>query len=139
MGTSIPGIRSCGNVAAVFDKVEDVVASARRAGEAAARRVESAPSCAVLQPGEGVSLVIPQVLNPKRLPDPVSVYLRVRRTMGPTRVNLTTGRGAILYSRRFPTARPPEMIALNLSISHLDGLEAGDVVSVNAVEEGRRE
>lgn len=82
METSIPGIFACGNVVHVHDLVDFVTAESMRAGEAAARFVQSTSAAAIADlqthPGTGVGYVVPQKVRRQNAQEGCSLFFRVR-------------------------------------------------------------
>ena len=140
MATSAPGIFAAGNVAHVYDLVDDVTRSALKAGSSAAayalgRREHDARSIAVV-PGEHVGHVLPQrlTMSAKYWQDGVELQLRVRQPIeAPTRVQAWAS-DVLVAERRLRYARPSEMITVRLPTIAREGLRAVTEVSVDVVE-----
>jgi len=117
--TSVPGIYAAGNVVHVYDLVDDVTASALRAGRYAAEyALRGAPSPAAtvsVSPGQNVRHVVPQHLHLPALDDePLVVEFRVREPMEePVQARVWAGE-RVLVDKRLRYARPAEMIRLEI-------------------------
>jgi len=130
-GTSIPGIFAAGNVVHVYDLVDDVSASALRAGHHAAQfaccGAPASDGAAVkLRAGENVHHVVPQTLDLATLVDDgVHVELRVRQPVEEAvRVQLVHD-GEVIVTKRERYARPSEMVTFELNAKHMNKLEPG--------------
>ncbi len=136
--TSVPGVYAAGNVVHVYDLVDDVTASAMRAGRQAAEyalRGDSGQTAMVpVVPGHNVRHVVPQQLHVHPAEGAVPwVEFRVREPMEQAVVARVKAGERVLASKRLRYARPSEMIGLEIE-GKLDGAE-GLEVEVEAVGE----
>ncbi|QVK21604.1 FAD-dependent oxidoreductase [Mycoplasmatota bacterium] len=80
--TSVEGIFACGNVLHVHDLVDYVTSEAKKAGYKAAeyvrKKLVNGESFRTIA-GEGISYVIPQMINKDNLVDNVELFMRVRK------------------------------------------------------------
>jgi len=146
--TSIPGIYAAGNVVHVYDLVDDVTASALRAGRyaaeyalrgaatgGAATRGAPAPQPTVpVMPGANVRHVVPQHLHLPALDgDPSVVEFRVREPIEePVQARVRAGE-RVLVDKRLRYARPAEMIRLEIEATTLQQF-AGQLAGVNGLQ-----
>ena len=141
LATNVPGIFAAGNVAHVYDLVDDVTRSALRAGSSAAdhalgRQEAGARSIRVV-PGKNVGHILPQrlVLGEACWQDEVELQLRVRQPMeAPAHVGVWAG-DAIVATRRLRYARPGEMITVCLRAATRERLRDVTEIRVDVVEQ----
>jgi NADPH-dependent 2,4-dienoyl-CoA reductase/sulfur reductase-like enzyme len=125
---SVPGFFSAGNVRLVYDLVDHACASARRAGAAAAAYAARGHGSVPSAPDQmRVSLVADpsiRMLSPARASieglaqAPLRIELRVARPMDePLRIEIAGPSGTPLAFKRFPYARPAEMLVADLDLS----------------------
>ncbi len=147
MATSVPGVFAAGNVVHVYDLVDEVTASALRAGRHAAKhaagRSEPPSEPLVLRAGENVRNVVPQTLHLSSLRrEPQHLEFRARQPIeAPALARVRCG-GAVIASRRLRYARPSEMITLDLTPALVASLDGATELSVDVVERpagGKRE
>ena len=115
METSLPGVFACGNVVHVHDLVDYVSMESERAGEAAAKYLQSPEekSCALsLSNGSSVTYTVPQRI--KDISKPVGVFFRVNRIFEKSAVRVTAGDETLIS---FPRAHmaPGEMEKITLT------------------------
>ena len=129
--TSLSGFFAAGNVVHVHDLVDFVSEEGEIAGHFAARlargeRCLGAQTVNVV-PGQGVRTVVPQkvkvVAGEKGA---TKLYLRVAAPERQVTFSVSSG-GQTLLEKRFPVAKPGEMIVLDLQAVHLDKI-AGDII-----------
>ena len=129
--TSVPGVFACGNVLHVHDLVDFVTQEAAAAGEHAAEFAGGGLSnnrrdIAVLAKG-GVRYTVPQVINPMRMPEKLTVRFRVAGVFEDRWVNVWAD-GTRLVHRRRPILVPGEMEDVVLTRDEL--LACGNVESI---------
>jgi NADPH-dependent 2,4-dienoyl-CoA reductase/sulfur reductase-like enzyme len=112
--TTVPGIYACGNVAHIHDIVDFVSQEGTLAGKAAALPPESNGVYAELQPGPGISYVLPQRVRISEERN-VEVFFRVARKVANVSFVATQGTTEILRKPR-PWATPGEMERISLPI-----------------------
>lgn len=120
--TSVPGVFACGNAVHVFDLVDYVVASAKMAGESAARfaSTKSGRRTIALVAGDGIRYVIPQLV--REASRDLTLYIRVTQSLRRPRLEARVD-GRVIASRRRPAVRPPELEVwpLELELADLPG------------------
>lgn len=138
---SLSGVFACGNVAHVHDLVDFVTEESLRAGAAAAHYVQSkgweAADTEVpvlpVQPGPGVSYVLPQAVRPAEMDKTCTLSFRVSQVFGPCKIIMKAGETQIAS---FPRERlaPGEMERIPLPKVLLERAQAQSVsVSVEEV------
>lgn len=134
MATSLPGVFAAGNVVAVFDLVDYVSDIGEIAGRAAARYAagESNDGPAIkLNPGANVNFVLPQVVHPIHLTEPVAFYLRVKESKESANVFVKSGSALIKQVPQI-VVRPPEMVSFVLTPTEIS--RAGNFDLIVSVE-----
>lgn len=128
--SSVPGIFSCGNALHVNDLVDYVSESGETAGKAAAAYVlhKKERQLIALEAGEGIGYIVPQQLDLNDDLKNVTVYFRSRSEMDHVKFRITDG-SEVVYERKIPFVRPPEMQRLKidfsqLAVQHTAGLKA---------------
>ena len=127
MATSVPGVFAAGNVVHVYDLVDDVTASALRAGRFAAayaRDGAGAPGDAVrVEAGAHVHHVVPQRVHLGRLAEEaIPLQFRVRTPLErAVHAEVRVG-GETLLARRQRYVRPSEMVTLSLQPEHAQAI-----------------
>ncbi len=138
METSNPGIFACGNVVNVYDLVDYVTYTGETAGQGAARYIKGElpdRNPVRVMAGPGIRLVVPQLVTPARIVEPLSLYLRVEKAGTNVRITVKCG-DRIIARRRERAVKPPEMIRLVISPEKLkEAAGAGDFL-VELVDEG---
>ena len=129
--TSVPGVFACGNVLHVHDLVDFVTQEAAVAGAHASEFAGGGLSnngcdIAVLAKG-GVRYTVPQVINPIRMPEKLTVRFRVAGVFEDRWVNVWVD-GTRLVHRRRPILVPGEMEDVVLTRDEL--LACGNVESI---------
>ncbi|MBT9153500.1 MAG: L-2-hydroxyglutarate oxidase LhgO [Firmicutes bacterium] len=127
--TSMPGVFAAGNVLHVHDLVDFVSAESEIAGRAAADFAAGSllaeyPTL-IVRAGEGVRSVVPQqiALIPGAAGQ-IRLYLRAAVPMQKCTLTVSGGQQKLLV-RRFPVAKPSEMIAVDIDTFALEsGAEA---------------
>jgi NADPH-dependent 2,4-dienoyl-CoA reductase/sulfur reductase-like enzyme len=122
--TSVPGIFAAGNVVTVFDLVDHVSATGRRAGAAAARHAASGGTAAAgvgVAAGPGVRSLVPQRVS--AADGEVRFFLRSRDTLRNATLSLAAPGAEPARQWRFKTVRPPEMISVKVDASELPSAE----------------
>ncbi|RKX77644.1 MAG: pyridine nucleotide-disulfide oxidoreductase [Spirochaetes bacterium] len=125
--TSLSGVFAAGNVAQVFDLVDHVSDSGKKAGENAALylRGEIPPwgkETASVIPGEGVRCVMPQKLT-ENCQGKLNFYLRASTHRRMVLLDFSASDNRIIYSEKINIVRPPEMI--NIAIENVDITPSG--------------
>ena len=118
--TSVDGVYSCGNALHVNDLVDYVTESGRIAGRAAAHHDNKVMAKADLVPDDTLLYVVPQKLVFDDRSKSI-IYFRSRRVLEKSILELSVD-GKVIYSKKYPRLKPPEMERLELP---LDKLEAG--------------
>ena len=113
--TSIPGIFAAGNVAVVFDLVDNVSRSGEIAAEAAAAYVKgeldvNAP-CHKVSCGRNVSFAVPQLV--RNTGKKSTFFLRVKAPEEKVRL-CAEENGSEIFSRPLRHAAPPEMLSMDV-------------------------
>ena len=135
--TNIDGIFACGNVLHVHDLVDFVTEESRKAGEAVAKYldnklIESSESIKLV-PGNGVSYIVPQYINPSNLPNGIELFLRVKQEF--KNVNMVVkSENIIVKSQKKRHLAPAEMEQMKLSFKDIESLHNEISISVEAGE-----
>ena len=136
--TNVPGFFGAGNVVQVYDLVDSVSAAAAIAGRSAALYAagQSVAGRKVIPVGAGrnVRSVVPQRIHPGTL-DERAIPLQLRVSAPIERaVELQLCAGAsVLARKRFPYARPGEMITVPIARSLRNAVEEADALRIDAV------
>lgn len=142
MQSECPGIFACGNVVHVHDLVDFVTAESERAGEGAARYVmdgggqENKPRTTPaiqLCTDETISYTVPQKIRVQWKGQDISLFFRVRRIWGKSRIEVRSGERLLASYRREHLA-PGEMERITLPAKLLE--QAGyDTLTLGIREE----
>lgn len=129
--TSLPGFFAAGNVVHVHDLVDFVSEEGDIAGRFAARLAQGQTNVGAQEfsvtPGHGVRTVVPQKIKiDVKDPGTAKLYLRVAEPQRKITLSVSSG-GMTLLEKRFPVAKPGEMIVLELDASQLEKV-VGDVI-----------
>ena len=112
METTIPGVFACGNVLHVHDLVDYVTKEAQKAGRSAADYLlgNKLPDEAAyrIEAADDVTYTVPSKLHPGLTDKTVSVFFRVRRVLGKSRILVTDGENVLCSFPRIHMA-PGEM------------------------------
>ena len=112
METTIPGVFACGNVLHVHDLVDYVTKEAQRAGRSAANYLlgDKLPDEVAyrIEAADDVTYTVPSKLHPGLTDKTVSVFFRVRRVLGKSRILVTDGENVLCSFPRIHMA-PGEM------------------------------
>lgn len=112
METTIPGVFACGNVLHVHDLVDYVTKEAQKAGRSAANyllRNKLPDEVAYrIEAADDVTYTVPSKLHPGLTDKTVSVFFRVRRVLGKSRILVTDGENVLCSFPRIHMA-PGEM------------------------------
>lgn len=129
--TSVPGVFACGNVLHVHDLVDFVTQEASVAGTRAAEfamgGLSSRGHDIPVRAKGGVRYTVPQVINPTRMPEKLTVRFRVAGVFEDRWVSVWAD-GTRLVHRRRPILVPGEMEDVVLSRDEL--LACGDVETI---------
>ena len=110
--TSVPGLFSCGNALHVNDLVDYVSESGEIAGAGAdafaKQQQETARTTIPLKAGDKVLYIVPQALDLKVRNDKTIVYFRSREILDKSVFRIKSG-DRVVYEKKFPFLRPPEM------------------------------
>jgi len=110
--TSVPGLFSCGNALHVNDLVDYVSESGEIAGAGAAafakQQQETDRTTIPLKAGDKVLYIVPQALDLKVRNDKTIVYFRSREILDKSVFRIKSG-DRVVYEKKFPFLRPPEM------------------------------
>lgn len=116
--TSIDGIFSCGNVLHVHDLVDFVSEEAEKAGVNACRyingRMPESGRTIEVKNGYGVSGIVPQLIHPESINEPVNFMFRPKNVYKNAKVCVESA-GRQIYSRNSRILAPGEMVNLKLS------------------------
>jgi len=111
--TSMDGVFAAGNVVTVFDLVDFVSQTGEIAARGAAKyingQLDRESEYTPIDPGENVSLVVPQRIRKSNLGDKLPLYLRVKQKVEKATVTVMLG-GDECYSKKHRVVLPPEMI-----------------------------
>lgn len=122
METTIPGVFACGNVLHVHDLVDYVTKEAQRAGQSAADYLlgNKLPDEVAyrIEAAEDVTYTVPSKLHPGLTDKTVSVFFRVRRVLGRSRILVTDGENVLCSFPRVHMA-PGEMEQIQIPTSLL--------------------
>ena len=112
METTIPGVFACGNVLHVHDLVDYVTKEAQRAGQSAAEYLlgNKLPDEVAyrIEAANDVTYTVPSKLHPGLTDKTVSVFFRVRRVLGKSRIVVSDGETELCSFPRIHMA-PGEM------------------------------
>ena len=112
METTIPGVFACGNVLHVHDLVDYVTKEAQRAGQSAAAYLlgNKLPDEVAyrIEAADDVTYTVPSKLHPGLTDKTVSVFCRVRRVFGKSRIVVSDGEAELCSFPRIHMA-PGEM------------------------------
>ena len=112
METTIPGVFACGNVLHVHDLVDYVTKEAQRAGQSAAAYLlgNKLPDEVAyrIEAADDVTYTVPSKLHPNLTDKTVSVFFRVRRMFGKSRIVVSDGEAELCSFPRIHMA-PGEM------------------------------
>ena len=122
METTIPGVFACGNVLHVHDLVDYVTKEAQKAGQSAADYLlgNKLPDEVAyrIEAAENVTYTVPSKLHPGLTDKTVSVFFRVRRVLGKSRILVTDGENVLCSFPRIHMA-PGEMEQIQIPTSLL--------------------
>lgn len=130
--TSVPGVFACGNVLHVHDLADYASQEAARAGAAAGEWADGDRDRGgevALVPGDGVRYVVPQRLGVRRMPDELTVRLRVDGVYEGRAIVARSG-GRVVARRRRDILVPGEMEQLTLRREALLACDGPDPVTV---------
>lgn len=120
--TSVPGVFACGNCLHVNDLVDYVSESGECAGAGAAEfalgQLGKTGSLEI-QPGNEVAYMVPQFVNPES--GKTTVYFRCRDVLDKCKLQIKAEDGSVVYERRYPFMRPPEMERLEIDFAKAAG------------------
>ncbi len=136
--TSIPGIFAAGNVVTVYDLVDDVSVTAEVAARGAAAYLRSEKKELAgyrkIEPGDGVSFVVPQRMRIDAVAEEISLYYRVKARMEQV-VAEAIVEGDVVFAKKHPVALPPEMITERLKTEKLP--EGSQAIQLKVREVGQ--
>ena len=122
METTISGVFACGNVLHVHDLVDYVTKEAQRAGRSAADYLlgNKLPDEVAyrIEAADDVTYTVPSKLHPGLTDKTVSVFFRVRRVLGRSRILVTDGENVLCSFPRIHMA-PGEMEQIQIPTSLL--------------------
>lgn len=130
MATSLPGVFAAGNVVAVFDLVDYVSDIGETAGRAAVRFAFGERNDGLViqvKPGANVNFVLPQMVHPLHLIEPVTFYLRVKESKESAKVFVKSG-GTLIKQVPQVVVRPPEMVSFALTPAEIAKAKNCDLV-----------
>lgn len=116
--TNVDGVFAAGNVLHVHDLVDFVSEEAARAGDSAAKYVlEGAPAQkqgVMVEDGFGVNGVVPQIIHPERLTEPVKFMFRPRDVYRNARICVDADGEEVLRGKPHMIMAPGEMASLTV-------------------------
>ena len=122
METTISGVFACGNVLHVHDLVDYVTKEAQKAGRSAADYLlgDKLPDEVAyrIEAADDVTYTVPSKLHPGLTDKTVSVFFRVRRVLGRSRILVTDGENVLCSFPRIHMA-PGEMEQIQIPTSLL--------------------
>ena len=135
--TNIDGIFACGNVLHVHDLVDFVTEESRRAGRAVVKyltnNLDTIEDSIDIIPGEGISYIVPQKINPKNITDKIELFLRVKKEYQDVVFEVKSGEKVIKTIKKRHLA-PAEMEQVVLSSKLLETLNIKDSISVEVIQ-----
>lgn len=126
--TSIPGVFACGNCLHVHDVVDFVTDEGRDAGRGAAKYIKGTlnkNSEIIVNPGNGISYVIPQKITDKNA-ESITFKFRVRRPINNVFVTFKDGENEIAKIVK-PVLIPSEMVMVKLKKEQLDKIKSNEI------------
>lgn len=136
--TNIPGVFACGNVLHVHDLVDFVSQEAAAAGRNAAEFVSNKPEC---RSGEirihtegGVRYSVPQMIDPKRMDDELTVRFRVGAVYRNKFISVYLNNDRLVHRKR-PVLAPGEMEEVKLKKSDLLAIKDLNDITIKIDEE----
>lgn len=137
--TSIEGVFACGNVLHVHDLVDFVSEEAAAAGKNAAMYVQEGESASEqgrkikLRPLEGVRYTVPEVINPMRIDEKLTVRFRVGNVYQNCYISVYFDEERVLHRKRQIVA-PGEMEEIKLSKEELLKYPNLDTITIKIEE-----
>lgn len=137
--TSIEGVFACGNVLHVHDLVDFVSEEAAAAGKNAAMYVQEGESVSEqgrkikLRPLEGVRYTVPEVINPMRIDEKLTVRFRVGNVYQNCYISVYFDEERVLHRKRQIVA-PGEMEEIKLSKEELLKYPNLDTITIKIEE-----
>ncbi len=136
--TSVPGIFAAGNVVHVYDLVDWVTEAGYAAGRGAALFVQSKLPAArkhiKIAAGENVRYVVPQLIDPQALTQPISLQMRVAQPIeSPVWIEASDG-NKLVQRRKLAYARPGEMITLESKPESCAEIAGSDTLTISINE-----
>ena len=125
--TNVPGFFAAGNVVHVYDLADWVTQAGYKAGKHAAQYARDPQQLqgksVPVQPGDNVRAVVPQLICQAAVcaadEDGIELQFRVPAPMEqPVKVQVTSGE-TVVASRRFPYARPGEMMDIKVKMEKI--------------------
>ena len=136
METTIPGVFACGNVLHVHDLVDYVTKEAQRAGQSAAEYLlgNKLPDQVAyrIEAADNVTYTVPSKLHPDLTDKTVSVFFRVRRMFGKSRIVVSDGETELCSFPRIHMA-PGEMERIEVPTALLASAK-GNTLSIRCEE-----
>jgi len=134
--TNIDGIFACGNVLHVHDLVDFVTEESRKAGQAVVKyldqTLDQSSNYITLQPGKGVSYIVPQRINQKNLSNSIELFLRVTNEFKDVQFTVTSN-GEVIKSMKKKHLAPAEMEKVKLKIEDFEHIKDQITLSVEAL------
>ena len=127
--TSLEGVFACGNCLHVHDVVDFVTDEGRDAGRGAAKYIKgllNKDECILVKPGNGISYVIPQIINNKEA-ESITFKFRVRKPINNVFVKFLDGENEISKVIK-PVLIPSEMVMIKLNKAALDKIQGQEII-----------
>ena len=125
--TSAPGIFAAGNVLQVYDLVDNVTEHAETAGARAAQYALGTYTPGEkrfrIVPGKGIRSAVPQFVCGD---EQTTFQIRCEDPVRQGNLQLVSSSGTVVYQKRIPIARPPEM--LTVDVPSIGRMDAGNLV-----------
>lgn len=124
--TVVDGVFSCGNALHVNDLVDYVSESGELAGRAAAHYSPAPRREVEIRPSPALLYAVPQRLDLNRDNSKTTLYFRSRQVLNQCTLHLRLD-GQVVFSKRYPFLRPPEMERLDMDFSQFELSESSNI------------
>ena len=112
--TSVDGIFSCGNALHVNDLVDYVSESGEEAGKNAALYAKKERNLVKINATKKILYAVPQNIDLNKNNDKTIVYFRSRNPLSACKLKISVD-GKVVFEKKYPFLRPPEMERLELN------------------------